>query len=48
VGRRRGERKGERKEERRNTVGLKHALTLGESINISYRKGQRVAALGNR
>jgi len=39
VGRRRGERKEERREERRNTVGLKHALTPGESINISYRKG---------
>jgi len=29
-------------------VGPKHALTLGESINMSYRKGRRVIALGNR
>jgi len=42
--RRRGE---ERREERRNIVGPKHALTLGESINVSYRKGRRVTALGN-
>ena len=38
----------ERREERRNMVGPKYALILGESINISYRKGRRVIALGNR
>ena len=43
-----GRRRGERKEERRNTVGLKHILIPGESINMSYKKGQRVTALGNR
>ena len=43
-----GRRRGERKEERRNTVGPKHTLTPKESINISHRKGRRVAALGNR
>jgi len=42
-----GKRRGERKKERRNTVGPKHALILGESINISHRKGQRVIALGD-
>jgi len=29
-------------------VGLKHILILGESINVSHGKGQRVTALGNR
>jgi len=43
-----GRRRGERREERRNTVGPKHALIPGESINMSYGKGQRVVALGNR
>jgi len=43
-----GRRRGERREERRNTVALKYTLTLGESINISHRKGQRVTALGDR
>ena len=43
-----GRRRGERREERRNTVELKHILISGESINISYRKGRRVTALGNR
>ena len=47
MGRRREERKRKRKEERRNIVGPKYMLTLEESINISYRKGQRVTALGN-
>jgi len=42
-----GRRRGERREERGNTVGPKHALILGESINISYRKGRRVIALDN-
>ena len=42
-----GRRRREKREERRNTVGLKHALILGESVNISYRKGRRVIALGN-
>jgi len=42
-----GKKKGERREKRKNTVGLKHILTLKESINMSYRKGQRVIALGN-
>ena len=28
-------------------VGLKYMLILGESINISYRKGGRVIALGD-
>jgi len=40
-------RRRERREERRNIVGLKHALILGESINVSYGKGQKVTALGN-
>jgi len=34
-----GRRRGERREERRNTVGPKHILTPGESINISHKKG---------
>jgi len=34
-----GRRRGERREERKNIVGLKHALILGESINVSYGKG---------
>jgi len=42
-----GRRRGERREERRNIVGLKHALTLGESINIFHRRGRRVTALGD-
>jgi len=28
-------------------VGLKHILTLGESINMSYGKGRRVIMLGD-
>jgi len=28
-------------------VGPKHTLILGESINMSYRKGGRVIALGD-
>jgi len=34
-----GRKRGERREERRNIVELKHALILGESINMSYKKG---------
>jgi len=41
-----GRRRGERKEERRNIVELKHALILRESINVSYKKGRGVTALG--
>jgi len=42
-----GKRRGERREERRNMVGLKHILILGKSINVSYRKGQKVTTLGD-
>jgi len=34
-----GRRREERREERRNIVGPKHALTPGESINVSHGKG---------